>query len=269
MVTQLRRQRPTRAPIDVEADDGDYNYDDPPWDEDDDGADRSSRRNGSASRSRPDNERDERRESRPPSRDRERGRNRDEDRTASRGAGWDTLREQRAKKAAGNAHRLQVKDKEVIVKFLDAEPFAVYEQHWVGQRSYTCPEEGCPLCDGGYDTRTLALFNVINMVTCENMYWEAGPQAGKRILAASEKKSSSPINREDLYFAINRKKQSNGFFDYEMDAIKERDLEPDYGIDPLNQDELETSLEHLFDDSVIPVTSKRDLIDVARSDDDE
>lgn len=267
MVQQLRRQRPTRAPIDVEADDGDY-YDDPPWDEDDDANDRPSRSSSNGRSRTTDRGRDEREPRRERSRDRDRD-SREERADVSRGSGWQTLREQRAKKAAGAAHRLQVKDKEVIVKFLDAEPFAVYEQHWVGQRSYTCPEEGCPLCDAGYDTRTLALFNVVNMVSCENMYWEAGPQAGKRILAAAEKKSSSPINRNDLYFAINRKKQSNGFYDYEMDAIKERDLAHDYEIDPLDNDELSTAYEHLFDESVIPVTSKRDLIDVARSDDDE
>jgi hypothetical protein len=188
-------------------------------------------------------------------------------RSASKGAGWDTLKDERAKKSNGN--RLAPKDKEVIIHFMEEEPFAVYQQHWVGNRSYSCPGEKCPLCDQGYDTRTLALFNVVDMKTAASLYWEAGPNAAKKIIEASERKQSSPINRDDLYFAINRTKQSNGFFDFSVAPVKERDLVDDWEMEPLTEEELAEAEEHLYDESVIKYDSPRDLRAVADGDDDE
>lgn len=273
MPSQLRRRR---APIDVDGEQDEY-YDD--YEEEP----RESRR-GARSRDREDDER--------PRRSRERSRDRDDDRptrrgredrddarakvrgredrpSASRGSGWDTYKDQRSKKA-GPASRLQVKDKEVVVHFLQPEPFAIYEQHWQGQRSFTCPDESsCPMCDDGFGSRTIAMFNVTNMDTAENMYIEAGPRLAGKIKAAAEKNSTSPIDREDLYFAINRTKQSNGFFDYELDAIKERDLFEDYKLDPLTDAELDDALSKLFDQSVIPYTDKQTLRAAAEGDDDD
>jgi hypothetical protein len=197
-----------------------------------------------------------------------------EELSASVGSGWGTLKEQRAKKAAGSVHRLQVKDKEVMLHFLQEEPFAVYQQHWVGQRSYSCPDTpesptDCPLCDAGYDSRTLALFNVVEINSGENLFWEAGPNAAKAVLDASEKHISSPINREDLYFAVNRDKQSNGFFAFTLTPVKQRDLTEDYGLEPLTPVELAEAYASLFDQAVIPYHSPRDLRAVADSDGDD
>jgi hypothetical protein len=188
--------------------------------------------------------------------------------TASVGSGWGTLKDQRAKRS-GSAHRLQVKDDEMLVHFLDDEPFAVYQQHWVGQRSYACPGDKCPLCDAGYDTRTLALFNVVDVKSGGNMFWEAGPNAAKAVIDASEKPISSPINKEDLYFAIQRNKQSNGFFAFTLTPIKKRDLLEDYGQDPLTTEELADAAKGGFDDTVVPYNSPRDLRAVADGADDE
>ena len=273
MPSQLRRRR---APIDVEQDEDEY-YEDPPWDDEDEDERPRNRRNtqrrdrderpssgrrARSSRDEDDNDRRERRPARRVDRDQPKPK-------VSRGSGWDTYKDQRSKKA-GPANRLQVKDKEVIVHFLEPEPFAIYEQHWIGQRSYTCPDEKkCPLCGEGLPSRTIALFNVVNMETAENLYWEAGPKIATRIKAAAEKKSTSPISREDLYFAVNRSKQSNGFFDYELDAIKERDLYDDYKLEPLSDDELDEALGKLFDESVIPYTDSRTLKIVAEGGDDD
>lgn len=271
---ETTRRRPSRDRYEDDADEG---YDDPPFEPDEDEDDRRSSRRGRGSsrdEGRRPRDRDSSRElRRDRSRDEPRGRRSrdedDEDETVSRGRGWDAYGAQRAKKAS-NPHRLQVKDKEVIVKFLEPEPFAVYEQHWVGNRSYTCPEENkCPLCDAGWDTRTLALFNVVLVETAESMFFEAGPAAAKKIRSASEKKSTSPINRDGLYFSLTRKKQSNGFYDYEVEKVDEDDLEQYYKYEPLSKDELRDAKDNLFDDSVIPVTKRRDLVAVADSDEDD
>lgn len=183
--------------------------------------------------------------------------------SASIGSGWDTLRDQRAKRAAGSAHRLQVKDKEVLAHFNQPEPFAVYNQHWVGQRSYSCPGSGCPLCEQGIDTRTLALFNVTDMSTGENLFWEAGPNATKAVQAMAESERFSPIDRDDLYFAINRTKQDNGFFNFALTPVKARDLDEDWHLSPLTAEEIAEARAKLFDGSVIYYHSPKDLRAVA------
>lgn len=178
--------------------------------------------------------------------------------TASQGRGWDALKNERARRGGG-AHRLQVKDRQVIIRFLEDEPFAVYRQHWVGNRSYSCAGKNCPLCDGGYDTRAMALFNVVDLSTGENMYWEAGPNAAKAIIDLTERPQTTPINKEGLYFAVTRSKQSNGFFAFTLTPIKERDLAEDYGEEALTPEELKEAAEHLFDHSVISASSIADL----------
>ena len=143
MTSQLRRTRPARrAPIDAEQDYEDDGYEDePPWEEEEAAAPRRSRADSTREARRPSRGRDSderpargrasrRDDSEPAERPRnrapERGRQREEERPAvSRGRGWDTLKDQRAKKIAGNAHRLQVKDKEILIHFLEGEPFAV------------------------------------------------------------------------------------------------------------------------------------------------
>lgn len=239
-----------------------------PRDEDvDDVPSKSQRRRRAAVEDDDDDDAPRGRRSAPPARRGGRGAEPEAKRSASKGGGWDTLKDERAKKSSGN--RLAPKDKEVLIHFMEEEPFAVYQQHWVGQRSYSCPGEKCPLCEQGYDTRTLALFNVVDMQTANSLYWEAGPNAAKKIIEASERKQSSPINRDDLYFAINRTKQSNGFFDFTIAPVKERDLVDDWEMDPLTEEELAEAEDKLFDDSVIKYDSPRDLRAVAEGADDE
>lgn len=268
MTRQLSRKR--RAVADEDYDDYEEERSSrsrrPRWAEDDEEEEQERPRRASRRSRDEDDDEDER-----PSRGRRssRGGKKEQKPSASVGRGWDTVKNERAKKAAGNAHRLQVRDDEVIVHFLEDEPFAVYEQHWVGQRSYTCPGKDCPLCLRGYDTRYLTLFNVVEMSSAENFFWEAGPNATKAMQEAAERKQSSPINRDDLYFALNRTKQSNGFYDFSVTPIKERDLvDDDWGVDPLTDDELDEALKNLFDDSVIPYNSARDLKSVADTDEE-
>jgi hypothetical protein len=193
----------------------------------------------------------------------------------SRGTGWDTYRKQRAQRSTG-AHRLDIKDEEVLLRFLQPEPFALYEQHWVGSgpgaRSYTCIEDKnqvCPLCQLGYNTRYLVLFNVYDVKAGENKFWPAGPNAVKEIEELSRSERYSPIDKDGLYFAIKRTKQDNGFFAFKVTPVKERDLADDFGADPMTDDELKEAAGHLFDDSVIPHSSREQLEEVASKLDDE
>lgn len=179
----------------------------------------------------------------------------------SAGRGWDTVKTARAE-TFQSAGMLAVKDKAVVLKFLESEPFAVYKQHWLGnpKRPYTCLDEKCPMCDDGYDTRFVALFNVFDLQAGENKYWQCGPDAAKKVMAKAESdKWYSPIDGDDVYFEVSREKQSNGFYAFNLDPVKGRDLEDEYDVEPLDEEELEEALDNLFDEDVIPYQSRSDL----------
>ena len=182
--------------------------------------------------------------------------------TAKANGGWVTVKSNRAARYS-NPGRLQVKDKEVVVKFLEPEPFASYGQHWVGQRSYTCglnaDYEKCPLCNMGNPCRYLALFNVTDMDSAENRYWEVGPEATKTLMEFHEEERTSPLSRDGLYFAAKRFKKDNGFYGFKISSIKERDLDDEFGLEPLDEGELAEAEEKLFDASVIPTNTLAEL----------
>jgi hypothetical protein len=186
--------------------------------------------------------------------------------------GWDAVRNNRAARYA-NPGQIQVKDKEVLLKFLEPEPFATYGQHWVGQRSYTCglnaEYEKCPLCNEGVPCRYLALFNVVDMNTGENRYWEVGPEASKTLMEFEEEPRTKPLSKDGLYFAAKRFKKDNGFYGFKISSVKERDLEDEFGVEPLDDHELDKADAGIFDDSVIPVNTLKELKDAAKEVDDE
>lgn len=183
----------------------------------------------------------------------------------SRGSGWDAVSKQRAARSTG-AHRLDIKDEEVLLKFLEPEPFGLYEQHWVGQRSYTCIEDKgtvCPLCALGYNTRYLVLFNVYDMKAGDNKFWPAGPNAVREIEDLKETGRNWPIDKAGLYFSIKRTKKENGFFEFKVSPVKERDLQDDFGVEALTEEEIKEAIATKFDESVIPYSSREQLEEVA------
>lgn len=205
-------------------------------------------------------------------------RSREDDSTPPRRAkakakgGWGTVEANRAARYS-NPGRLQVKDKEVLLKFLEEEPFATYGQHWVGQRSYTCglnaDYEKCPLCSLGNPVRYLALFNVVDVDTGENRYWEVGPEATKTLMEFHEETRTSPLNKDGLYFTAKRFKKDNGFYGFKIGTVKERDLDDEFGLEPLGDDELDEAMDHLFDDSVVSTNTLAELKAAAKEDEGE
>ena len=187
--------------------------------------------------------------------------------------GWGAVDQNRQAKYA-NPGRLQVKEKEVLLKFLEPEPFATYGQHWVGQRSYTCGMNAdyskCPLCDVGNPIRYLALFNVLDTATAENRYWEVGPDATKTLMEyADEDERTAPLDRDGQYFAAKRFKKDNGFYGFKISAVKDRDLADEFDTEPLEDIEVQVALKNLFDDSVIQLNTLAELRAAAKENDDE
>jgi hypothetical protein len=161
---------------------------------------------------------------------------------------------------------------EVLIKFLESEPFASYRQHWLkelNRKSYVCLGEDCPLCDelGDSPNATVVLFNVLDLTDPDNpevKVWKATSNPTSEIERRAESSKTSPIDRPDLYFVVSKDKQKNGFFAYSVDPVKARDLEEDFDMAPFTEAELDEFLEKLYDESVVKLDSRRELRDIAR-----
>jgi hypothetical protein len=174
---------------------------------------------------------------------------------ASLGRGLDVYRSQRSSNFA-DSNKLKVTDKAVLVKFLEPDNFDTYRTHWVEglpkgvKNSYTCYAKGDPMCDEGIPTRLLTLFNVINMDDGELYYIEAGPNLADAIADYCEDEEGDcdpegPIDREDMYFSIKRKKKSNNFYEFTVKPVRERDLD-DWQTEPLSDEEIDQAMGNLF-----------------------
>lgn len=172
----------------------------------------------------------------------------------------------------------------VLIKFLDAEPFDVYNQHWVEEgnasgktrHSFVCrddeyfdDEDGCPLCDVGEPASTYSLFNILDLTNPrkpEVKVWRTSPAVTDKLERASRDKKTSPLNREDVYFEVEMTKKSRKT-EWVVQPVKARDLSEDFDMDPLEEDELETFSENLFTDrtAVTKVDDYDELLELAES----
>jgi hypothetical protein len=164
----------------------------------------------------------------------------------------------------------------VTVAFLEEEPFATYNQHWVneitnGRKSFVClgEDEDCPLCLIGLGTRNMDLYNVVDMSGDEPVlrYIEAGPDLGDRIYERSQEELTRPLNQPGQYFVI-KKAKKNRAYAHTVDAVNEDRLERVSDLDPLEDEEIDTFVEDLFDDSVVKRSTRRELQDIADEVDD-
>ena len=158
-----------------------------------------------------------------------------------------------------------------VVKFIDPTntgPFAVYKQHWLnqvttGKRSYVSP--------GPNDALTVRLgskpvqkyaFTVVNFSEPDGFKRQilvAGNRLFNMLKEANNNAKSGPLTNG--YWALTRtgKLQS---ISYVVSAVKERDLQEDWGIDPAKAAEFISSVEP-YDKSAIRVSSYEELEKVA------
>ena len=190
------------------------------------------------------------------------------------GRGWGAVAQ--AEKARSSfPDRLKVdKGKKGLIKFLENEPFDTYYVHWIKElpqgtkKSWTCIASdnegtGCPLCTELDDQPAYrALFNVVDMTGKEPALaiWEATPDPLDRIGEA--RNDYGDLSEPDLYFVVSKSKQKNGFYGYKVERVKARDLDEDWGIDPLSEDELELFSSKLYTDESTESPSVEDLEEV-------
>lgn len=185
-------------------------------------------------------------------------------------SGW--ARTQRPRQNSVQIPRFTVPDdgEEVLVKFLEAQPFAAYYQHWVvtdaGRRAFTCIGfNDCPICARGEKAKSVDLINLVVLgETPELKVWSMSPDPAAAVEERAIGKRTSPLDKAGLYFAISKKKGSNGFFSYSVDAAREDELKDDWGVNPLTDAQLKTFVSQKFDSSVVRVHTEQELREVAK-----
>jgi hypothetical protein len=178
-------------------------------------------------------------------------------------------------------------NKSTLIKFGDPEPFDVFHQHWVEEgnasgktrHSFVCRDDEyfgdseddreCPLCEIGEPASTYSLFNIIDLTNPrkpETLVWKTSPAVTDKLMRASEDKKTSPLDREDLYFEVTMVKKKNKT-EWDIQPVKARDLEEDFDMEPLSEDEIEELLEKRFEDrtAITKVDSYDDLQELADS----
>lgn len=256
MPRSTTRQRNT-APVDVDDEQGDEGAYEP---------DESARPSRSVRRSRstePEEAKPARRQSRRSSEDAA-------PRATPGGRGWDAHKANVAKSAKfGDPNEFKVAklDEEYLIKFLEEEPFWSYMQHFVseipkgaGKKQFTClGEDDCPLCDISYPATTLTLYNIVDLSGSKPVvkYWACTSRPAEQIEKRAKAKSSSPINREDLYFEVTKYEDKSGFNATDVTAIKEEDVAVAKVLTDEEWDAIDAK--PLFDEQVVVVDSVKAL----------
>lgn len=231
-------------------------------------------------RSRRDDDEDEE----PPRRRKSRPRDDDEDdeprskkkRRGNRNAGWsghDQVRSQ----ASGYAARFspQKVKGEVLIKFLEDDPFANYAVHWYdpplpkgfNKRGWMClisvGEEKCPGCDAGDRASIVTLFNVL--VLDDDGDWNLQVlSAGTRLSGQIRTLAEGKGGLTEPYWSVVAGPSGSGTANFQK--VKERDVEDDWDVEPLTDEELEDYEEelHVLDD-VEQVPSVREFREFTRA----
>lgn len=192
-------------------------------------------------------------------------------RPAGRGGGWDPHRQNRR---AAFGKEFQVPEGEQqLVRFLDDEPFESYYRHWLRDRpkgerqTFTCIGEECPLCEAGDKPAFLVLFNIIDMLAEGGpaaKVWSASPNPAGLIEEFALNEKYAPLNRLDGYFAVSKKKGTNGIFGYSMMPVKARDLPEDWdGLKPLTEPEIEKLAADRKGSDYIRTENRSELVRIA------
>lgn len=178
-------------------------------------------------------------------------------------AGWAA-----AKKATDTGkytNEFKFTEQQQLVKFLDAEPFAVFSQHWItrpGKKSFVCLGEGCPLCGTGDTARPKVAFSVVNL-SAEKPVVEillTSPTLTKQLAQFDMDPKTGRLDR--MFWGMS-KSGSGQKTVYSVIPVKPRDLAEDWGVDVVEIEAMTDDFEPLTE-SVIYVNPRHELQAIAR-----
>lgn len=189
--------------------------------------------------------------------------------------GWGTA--DRAKDSNSDwAAEVKLSSDEVVYKFLDDAPFVVYREHWIderkGKKSFIClndpdvkPKPGvCPLCDIGDKGRIKSAFNVLLLEPDADPVLQVlvAPPTLTGQLKDKNEGSRGPLI--EAYWGLSRSGKGSSTA-YGIIPIKERDLEEDWDVEPLDDGDIEAFEEERYTSKTFPENppSLRDLKEIA------
>lgn len=155
-----------------------------------------------------------------------------------------------------------------LVRFLEDEPFAVYEQHWVdrteGKRSFVCLGDDCPLCTiAGDKPRPKFAFNIVVLSDGEPnvQILTAPPSFARQLQAANDDPRRGPLTK--YYWAITRTGSGNTT-QYMLDRVRSSDLAEEWELDADDIESFAASATK-YDTSAVYVSPRDELLKLART----
>jgi hypothetical protein len=166
-------------------------------------------------------------------------------------------------------------DEPQLVKFLEDQPFASYEQHWIerpkGKKSFVCIASGsstgqgtCPLCDilgdkprGKFSFNVLVLSGDVQGV----QILTAPPSLARQIKKAHDDERKGPLSKE--FWEISRL-GTGPTTQYTLNFVRGRDLAEEWKLSQDTVNELVAAAVP-FTAEVIRETPRSEMLEVARS----
>lgn len=164
-------------------------------------------------------------------------------------------------------------EEDYLVKFLDSEPIAVYDQHWIdrpGKKSWTCLGKGCPICEIGDKPKRKIAFAIVNLGPRPKKNESPDFEPVAEVLTVSQKTAqimnrhhndevTGPLDR--MYYRLS-KTGTGPQTVFSVVPVKTRDLDEDWGRNPADTESLIQSFEPL-DASVISSSPRSALEEIA------
>jgi hypothetical protein len=178
-------------------------------------------------------------------------------------SGWGAPAEERTETV--RSPNLVLKDKgKRIVKLLDEMPPVKYKRHYLNsaKRYYTCPQSECPLCEKGVRASWTFAMNVVDMDEPDEVKtWTFGNEVATQLQSLAEEGALNDVNR---YFQVYHEKIANRDAPAtRVQKLKARDLQEDYGVEPLNESELEDLEDDKFGAEIVFISTRDYLDDLA------
>lgn len=181
-------------------------------------------------------------------------------------AGWTADRRVNVNKGGGEKFTVPDNGDEILFAFLDATPFASFFQHWIPKKNgkpYTCLGNQCPMCARGDIPKPQDWFNVVELSETPALkIWYCSADPAKAVKERADNKRTAPINKPGQYFAASKRTGKNGFPTYTVDLIRADELEEDWGVQPLTEDQLKKFHEEAFGPELVKVQTKAELQEV-------
>jgi hypothetical protein len=183
--------------------------------------------------------------------------------------GWDAVDDRIQTSAVGDFPTdFRFTEEPQLIKFLEDEPFAVYEQHWIerpkGKKSFVCIGDNCPMCDVlGDKPRGKFAFNITVLsgdVTGVQIL-TAPPLLVRQLRKINEDDRKGPLSRE--FWEVSRL-GTGPTTSYNLNYVRGRDLEEEWKLSDAVVQELVASAVP-FTAEVIRETPRSEMLEIARS----